>query len=368
MAITKTLTATCHCRSVHFTLTLPLHALPLKTHLCHCTICRTTHGAPASFHAPLPIGVEASFIAPSRPTNMTGYVHETAQSTKYFCSTCGCHIADRAKDWGEGGLWNISISIFDESNDGKEGVWEIDEHYFVPGTRDGGLAALVPAIGGNELKVYDAQPGGILLLETSPSTACSSENVDENLLAQCHCGGISFTISRPRPSYINSAESKGWLHPSDTSKWLASLDVCRDCRLVTGTHVIAWLFVARDHINPSLPNDLLIGTSKAYESSEGVRRTFCGVCGATVFYTCFGRPGILDIATGILRSSGVLLDDWAFWRTSRLGAIGNGIEYDKAFTQALSEGLRKWGLRTHGGIRDFVIGSASQDAEADDKD
>ncbi|KAL4966495.1 GFA family protein [Aspergillus stella-maris] len=366
MADTKSLTATCRCRSVHFTLTLPLAALPLKTHLCHCSICRTTHGALATFHAPLPVGVEASFIHPSTPGNMTGYIHETATSTKYFCSTCGCHIADRAKQWGEGGLWNISISIFDETEDGTEGLWVIDEHYFVPATGGGVLAALLPTIGGKELNVYETQPGGVSLPDTSPTPFLSSDGENNNLLAQCHCGGISFTISRPRPAYIASPESKGWLHPSDTSKWLASLDVCRDCRLVTGTHVIGWLFVARDHIIPSLPDNLLLGSSKAYESSEGVRRTFCSHCGATVFYTCSERPGIVDIATGILRSKDFMLDDWAFWRKSRPGAIDDGIEYDKVFTQALSSGLREWRLKTHGEVRDFGIGSAHQ--EADDKD
>ncbi|KAL4937349.1 hypothetical protein BDV06DRAFT_232647 [Aspergillus oleicola] len=361
MSETKTLTATCHCRSVHFTVSLPISTLPLRTHLCHCSICRTTHGALASFHAPLPLGIEASFLAPSNPKNMTGYKHATAQSTKYFCSICGCHIADRTKGWGEGGPWNVSISIFDEigNGNGNEGVWVINEHYFVTGTGNGGFAALLPTIGGRKVKVYEAQPGGVSFSDASAplSNAC------EKLLAQCHCGGISFSISRPKPSFITSPENQGWIHPSDPTKWLALIDVCRDCRLVTGTHVIAWLFVARDHITPLLLDNLLIGTSKAYQSSEGVRRTFCGQCGATVFYSHVSRPGIVDVATGILRSKDVMLGDWAVWRTSRLGYTNDGIEYDRDFTQALSDSLREWGLKTHGEIRDLVVGSETHEAD-----
>ncbi|KAL4925619.1 uncharacterized protein BDV17DRAFT_271892 [Aspergillus undulatus] len=59
--------------------------------------------------------------------------------------------------------------------------------------------------------------------------------------------------------FIESPSRKKWIHPADTTKWLALIDVCRDCRLVTGTHAVPWLYVPKDHMTPPLPDDLLIG-------------------------------------------------------------------------------------------------------------
>ncbi|KAL4971546.1 Mss4-like protein [Aspergillus desertorum] len=115
----KALTAICHCRNVHFTLTIPTPSLPLRTHICNCTICRRTHGALASFRAPLPSGIEPEFITTLSPDNLTEYRHPQATSVKYFCSSCGCHIGDRMDDTG---IWNISASIFDGNANQGVGV------------------------------------------------------------------------------------------------------------------------------------------------------------------------------------------------------------------------------------------------------
>ncbi|KAL6234053.1 hypothetical protein BDW75DRAFT_213355 [Aspergillus navahoensis] len=352
MSSSRTLTAACHCRSVSFTLTIPTSALPLRTHICNCTICRTTHGALASFHATLPSDIKPSFIAASGPDKLTAYRHAHATSTRYFCSTCGCHIGDQMVSEE---IWNISISIFDAN--ANEGVWTIDEHLFTGSTADGGLSALLPRIEGRELKRWDTQPGALSISDSSFSSH-GQDAEEDTLLAKCHCGGISFTISRPRDEFVDSPASKKWIHPSDPTKWLALVDVCRDCRLVTGAHTLAWLFVAKDHITPPLPSNLLIGTSKCYRSSKGVYRTFCGTCGATVFYTEASRLDIVDVATGLLHAAdGVMLGSWAWWRTERLGYPDDGRTYDRAFTDSLTEGLQGWGLKTHGEVRDLVVGS-----------
>ncbi|KAL4926689.1 Mss4-like protein [Aspergillus undulatus] len=288
----RTLTAACHCRSVHFTLTLPTSTFPLQAHICHCAICRTTHGALASFHAPLPMAIEAEFITPSSTSNMTGYTHVNATSTRYFCSTCGCHIADREKGWREGGEWNVSISIFDQNN--NQACWVIDEHYFVGSTGNGTL----PDVNRDKGKITAPKP----------DQAERKDKDKQTFLAKCHCDGVSFNISRPRQEYINFPTSNGWIHESDASKWLALIDACSNCRLVTGSHAIGWLFVSMEHITPSLPDNLLIGTSESHVSSKGVYRTFCGKCGATVLYSHTSRPGVVDVATGILHAKeGVML-------------------------------------------------------------
>ncbi|KGO69556.1 Glutathione-dependent formaldehyde-activating enzyme/centromere protein V [Penicillium italicum] len=57
MADSKTPTAGCHCQTIYFTITIPANALLLKVHICHCSVCRYTHGTPCISHAPLLRGV-----------------------------------------------------------------------------------------------------------------------------------------------------------------------------------------------------------------------------------------------------------------------------------------------------------------------
>ncbi|KAL2810557.1 Mss4-like protein [Aspergillus granulosus] len=351
---TKTLTAHCHCRSTHFTLTVPIASLPLKAHLCHCTLCRTTHGTAASFHTPLPQGVNPDFIAPSSWDNLTAYLPPGSKEPLYFCSTCGCHVGVL----NPSGIWGTSISILEGGNKENE-IWVIDEHIYTErgSTGDGGIAELVPKIAGKELRVWNPEKKGTGLPMSTIQTTKHEEQGEDVLLAQCNCGGVSFTISRPREEFINSPRSAGWIYPTDKSKWLAVFDLCTDCRLLTGAHVNTWLFVPKDHTNPPVPPDLVFGTMKRYESTPGeVSRTFCGTCGATVFAYVERRSGIVDVATGILRAKdGVMLKDWAVWRTARVGFLDDGLKYDKDFSEGLDQGTREWGSRVHGGVVDFRI-------------
>ncbi|KAJ5473343.1 hypothetical protein N7475_002909 [Penicillium sp. IBT 31633x] len=280
---------------------------------------------------------------------LTSYTHAKSLGTRYFCSTCGCHTGDRGHDDGK---WVISTAIFTEPN---QNLWEIRSHIFTSSSPDGGLSTIVSHIDGRQLDVIKPETpleataaGGTL--QTDPNKAESGE-----LRAECHCGGVSFSISRPKSEFIASTASERWILPEDTSKWLASLDLCDDCRLVDGSNVIGWMFVPVDHISPSLPEDLSIGSSKSYKSSEGVLRTFCGTCGATVFYSCHERPWIVDVAVGILRASeGVLIENWASWRTGRIASAEDGLRYDPGFSNALIEGLKLWGSKK-GMPEDFVI-------------
>jgi hypothetical protein len=250
--------------------------------------------------------------------------------------------------------------VFDAN--ANAGAWEFAEHVYTASAKDGGLAALLPTIAGKEVKVWNPEPGDEVVQIDNDSVAPAGGTKDDHdtLLAKCHCGGVSFTISRPRQDFVESPDGEKWVMRSHPTKWLVSLDACSDCRLVTGTHVIGWILIPTDHISPPPPEDLLIGTSKVYNSSEDISRTFCGRCGATVFYSETGRPGIVDVAIGILRhKDGVMLDDWALWRTARLAWADNGMKYDESFTRSLAEGLQEWGRRTHGKIRDFAVGTTS---------
>ncbi|KAJ5532177.1 hypothetical protein N7494_008729 [Penicillium frequentans] len=343
----KVLTASCHCHSVQFTINVPITSLPLKVHLCHCSICRHTHGTPCTFHARLPSGVEPQFIPPSGLANLTGYKHATALSTRYFCSTCGCHIGDHIPD---DGIWVISNAIFD-ANKADHGVWKFNTHLYPDSAPDGGLSALVSTVDEHHLELVSPKH----FSEPIADVPQGDEANDKELLAQCHCGGVSFHISRPQAEFIASPAGQTWLSPTDQTKWLACMDLCDDCRLVNGTNVIGWMFVPVNHLSPNPSPDLLIGSSKAYRSTADVLRTFCRTCGATVFYSCADRPEIVDIAVGLLKApEGAMAEDWVLWRAARASWPEDGLQYHAGFSRALIEGMKQWGTE-RGQLQDFVI-------------
>ncbi|KAB8254844.1 Mss4-like protein [Aspergillus pseudonomiae] len=346
----KILTATCHCRSVHFTITLPSDALPLSVHLCHCIVCRYTHGALSSFHAPLPRDVHPKFISPSGLDKLTPYTHSQSTSTRFFCSKCGCHVGDR--DHADG-RWVVSSAIFDHGGD--ESVWKIDSHIHANGSTHTGLFKLVPRIKGREITISTS----VNQKDKAPvqDNVKIQESEDGSLRAECHCGGVSFNISRPSRDFLQDPANRKWVLEGKDDKWLGVLDVCDDCRLVTGANVAAWMFVPVDHISPSPPDDRVIGTSRRYSSSDGVVRTFCGTCGAVVFYTCSDRPEIVDVAVGILRDpKSVLAENWVVWRTERIAYLEDGLRYDEGLTQSLDEGLQRWGKERFGKLEYFRVG------------
>ncbi|KAJ5472999.1 hypothetical protein N7530_007000 [Penicillium desertorum] len=342
---TKTLMASCHCKNVQFTVAVPTECFPLNIHLCHCSVCRYTHGAPCSFHASLPVGVEPQFIAPSSLNKLTTYQHPASTATGYFCSTCGCQIG------GADGQWVITPAIFDANRE-DEGIWKFNAHMLPTSAQDGGLAAVFSAINGHQMETENLglSPQAIAGSDSQPPDPESKE-----LLAQCHCGGVSFTIARPSEEFVASPRSKGCISPLDKSKWLACMDLCDDCRLVTGTHVISWMSVSIDHITPRLPQNLLIGSAKGYRSSKDVLRVFCGTCGATVFYHGDGRPDAVDVAMGILRApEGAMAENWSVWRAGRAEYPEDGIRYHAGFSHALIEGMQRWGAE-RGHPQDFEI-------------
>ncbi|KAJ1555293.1 hypothetical protein HK405_002793, partial [Cladochytrium tenue] len=354
-----TLTAQCYCKAVHFSVSIPTEKLPLGVHLCHCSICRYTHGTLSTFHAPLPDGIQPSFIAPSSRASLRGYIHGAqAACERLFCTNCGCHVGDvdLAPDPTTGKPeWRVATSIFD---DHSENVFQIRTHCFTSSAGPtGGLSAFLPTIGGRPMKIFNPEPNdpnfpiGPLPApepETDPSTG------RPRLRASCQCGGVSFTLPRSDDPSVTSnplfSKYKSPL-PSEHGKWNACLDICDDCRLMDGAHVVGWTFLPLAVLSPAPPPDLTgYGTLTTFVSSPGVLRGFCGVCGATVFYTCDEREGIADIAVGILRApEGALAENWMTWRTGRLSWVESGLRYDKEFTEALVEGMEAWGRERYKG-------------------
>ncbi|KAH8682196.1 DUF636 domain protein [Xylariales sp. PMI_506] len=346
-ADSKTVTAKCYCESAHFTLTLPKDILPLGVHLCHCSICRWTHGTLCVFHANPPTGIAPKFIAPSGLDKLTGYEFPGSENIRYFCSTCGCHIGDVCpRDGG----WAISVSLFPQD----ASVFQIRTHACPDSALGGGLHDWLPKVGSHELKIWNPDGDAAAPVRSEPEVG---PNGEERLRAQCHCGGVSFTFPRPSEAVRSDPALNKFVSPVDKTKWVGCLDACDDCRLTNSSHVAAWAFIPLTLFEPKIELDLLIGTSKTFQSSPGVLRSFCGTCGATVFYWCDDRKNVVDLAVGILRApEGVRAENWLTWRAGRLGWEDSGLRYDREFTKSLRDGLHQWGMEKYGRSLDFDIG------------
>ncbi|KAK3903374.1 Mss4-like protein [Staphylotrichum tortipilum] len=296
----KTLTAQCHCKSVHFTVTVPTEALPLPVHLCHCSVCRYTHGTFCCFHAPLPLGIQPAFVAPSSiESSLTKYIHSPfAASERFFCSTCGCHIGDRdLKPDAETGKpeWRVASSIFTATD---EATFQIRSHVFTTPSLEPNLATWLPSVAGRKIRVWNPAPDdpNFPLAAADPAPVPDHDDPDNNLLMQCHCAGVRFTIPRPsaeeaadpflrrflRPSrpvhHPSNSHSKGDNPTPDNDamathrdlKRVACLCLCADCRLVSGAHAVPWTFVPLRVLSPPIPPQLEgpDTTLRVYRSSE----------------------------------------------------------------------------------------------------
>ncbi|KAI5467384.1 Mss4-like protein [Mariannaea sp. PMI_226] len=350
----KTLEAKCLCGSVHFTIDVPKPSLPLRVHLCYCSLCRFSLGTPCIFHAPLSKDIVPKFVEPSSADNMTAYLPKGCGATLNFCSTCGCHIT--AIDLQEG-YWVVASSIFlDHGPDN----FVIRTHGFSKSVKDGGISKMLTHIDGREVGHYnppDDDPSA-KLVESTPEIGADGK---DRMRAECHCGGVSFTFPRPTEEVINDEYMSQFVSHKDKTKWHACLDACDDCRLVNGTHILGWTFIPLEIIEPHIGPDLLIGTAKTYQSSPEVLRSFCGTCGATFFFSHSDRrpsdrQHIVDLALGVLRApEGFMAENWLTWR-ARLAWLDSGKRYDKGFSEALQEGMNKYVLENEGKIEDYNIG------------
>jgi hypothetical protein len=341
-------------------------------HLCHCPTCRYTHGTLCIFHASLPRGVQPEFLSPTNAplsAAATSYTHpHGANSERFFCSTCGAHFGDRDlepdSETGEKG-WRVATSLFDAQQDGEE-VFQIRSHTFTDSALAGGLYEWLPAMGERAMHVWNPDRADARFPPPPGEADRPAQEFDdrggERLRAECHCGGVSFTVPRPTvPEVVGDEFVSKFVSPIEKDKWMATLDLCDDCRLLDGTHVAAWTFVPRALIEPKVGPDLKLGTMKVYQSSKGVRRTFCGVCGATVLYACDDRKPsdeseVVDVAVGLVRApEGVLAERWFTWRTGRIGWFEDGEKYDPVFAQSLKKGLEEWGRQKYSQTLDFEI-------------
>ena len=73
---------------------------------------------------------------------------------------------------------------------------------------------------------------------------------------------------------------------------------CHSCRKASAAPSVAWLTLDIAHLK------VLSGVLRSFQSSRGVTRTFCAVCGSPITYESDRYPGTIDVTTVSLDDPG----------------------------------------------------------------
>jgi hypothetical protein len=342
---------------------LAAEAFPIKACLCHCDTCRSTSGMLCNAY----LGLASPPISFANQTNY----NSSRPISRSFCSTCGAHLFVHDKSTGE--YW-VCSGMIEHSGD----VVQITHHEWVADTGDGGLATFLTQIQQRGLAAYakDSEHQIIDSVTDCGGEESTHEGPEDqfikatrlpvpslrhrgNLHAQCHCGGVEYfvtspselseKISSPWPDLLvpyhsgspeNNQDVKWWMR-AEGSKFLAGLCSCRSCRLASGFPIQSWAFIPKANIKTpdSAPLDFSSGGLQQYQSSPGIFREFCSICGASVFWHCEERPDLIDVSVGLLRSkSGARAEDWLEWETGRVSFKEDAL--DQELVIALELGLQ----------------------------
>lgn len=334
--------------------------------LCHCNTCRHSTGLLCTSYYPI--------AAPKSTKGLTRYTSSNAVA-RYFCTDCGCHVFRLTARGEDEVRWEVATGAVAGATGEPELVGCYTSHHHVAETIDGGASIWLPDCDGKPLKVTSDK-------QAHATTELTAVDVgdEDSLPASCSCGNVRFDISRPNShSYLprspfpdcthayhsvdasNPTDEKWWIR-GDGTKYLAGTCACASCRLASGFEIQTWAFVPRKNIifhNPqsygmtekvhldfaTLPNGLL----STYQSSNGVKREFCGSCGATVFWHDVFRPDIVDVSVGLLRGKdGARAESWLEWWVERVSFAeeakvkrsGSPAEVASKLIQALQRGLK----------------------------
>ena len=338
--------------------------LPERGILCHCNVCRYTSG----------ILFASCLRLKEQPTKL-GHLTQYQSSNgveKYFCKTCGsCQFFHNLPSQE----WHVCTGTIDGVIDQAEPInslISVIRHEYIADTTDGGLAVCLVEIKNQRIPLHPEGPGTSPVASwPQPRAEEGADEVDrtiqkvndrktqfspDKLHAGCHCGGVSFHVTRPneestrlsspwpdllRPYHCNDSANpddvKWWLRGS---RYLAGTCACRSCRLASGFPVQAWAFVPRKNLHQpdGASLDFGAGTLASIESSKDVFRHFCAVCGATVFWRCKARPELIDVSVGLLRApEGSRAGTWLDWHTERVSFEEDAFEKD--LIRALGAGL-----------------------------
>ncbi len=96
---------------------------------------------------------------------------------------------------------------------------------------------------------------------------------------------------------------------------------CRDCRKANGAPVSLFVGFLAGQIEAER------GAPKSYESSPGVRRSFCGDCGSPLSYEDERLPGEIYVPVGVFDDPGSFEPREHSWASQRLSwfELGDGL-------------------------------------------
>lgn len=309
--------------------------IPVHSEICHCYSCSRTTGSLAPSFPQLN-------SSPSKDTisKLTAY-NSSETHIRYFCSKCGCHcfILNHQKHTQE--EWFCLGGIIEQSphSQASKAAWpqdvvRISQHIYVSDTIDGGLVPILLNLGGRTIPACpeaspespeesssNLSPTTVLSLPKKPF---STPKDGSHLAAICHCGGVSLLIKRA--DYTSELDRTARRKPSDPKKYLTWPCACRSCRLSTGVSLMPYALIPPHNIFTKDLTPITFGyetsnqnanpsqTLKHNWSSPDTCRSFCGKCGATVFYWCEKRPDEVDVSVGIMRAEeGSMARAWLEW-------------------------------------------------------
>ncbi|KAH7135457.1 Mss4-like protein [Dendryphion nanum] len=372
----KTLSVSCHCGTNTHTFQAPLTSLPLATNLCNCNISRRISGSLLTSYINITHPTISNPIPPKPVLSSLTPYKSSSVLTRHFCSTCGTHMYLEYHDDGhfEVATGTLQAERTDDLVDFKSIMWISD-------TIDGGASHFITHISSKELPRYlqgnefTNTPQTSLYWNSSPNSPSPPTHRLTPIPAHCHCTGVqfwitppdssSYTATSPYPDLLipyNSPVSSGnpsnepWWLPTPTH-YLAGTCTCHSCRRASGFDIIFWAFIPTSNIFqdagctiPFSRNDgKYWGSMKRYESSAGVARTFCGSCGANVFWD--GRETLVDVAVGLLDAEdGTRAEERLVWCAERVSFGEEGVH--RGLVGGLESGLRVWGKRDRDLIED----------------
>ena len=333
--------AACHCGQLSASVEVPTTSLPLDLYLCSCDTCRHHSGHLAITSVALPPN-KRNFQVKGTPERYATSEGSTGLS-RCFCGVCGACVYEDSPDEKRVGICGGALTKAD-------GLVAPKAHIFVADTKDGGLRDWIPHIPAWE--GWPKNEAGEELLPAGdfyPRAKMVESNPAEKLHCSCHCGGVQFDITRPNEESLKIEEQ---YHPKkrlplDGKRYLAIICACNSCRQCSGYDLAPWAVVPVPNIRKmdGSEMDFKMETLRAYESSEGKTRNFCGRCGAVVFWRGPSRPLMIDVSVGLTEaSSGARGEEWFEWRTERV--VYSEFAQNKPLVQMLEAGFKSWGERS----------------------
>lgn len=236
---------------------------------------------------------------------LKGFEFSKDRITHYFCPTCGTHMVARVlpqkREEESTATWFIACGTLGDTKN----IYR-PRHEYLSDTLDGGIADFITVSNNKRVERWGRHPGdGEQLPSYWPSLLRRNLPIANTLKAYCKCRGIEFWITRL----------------ANGKMFEVRLCTCDSCRLANG---MEWFSGASATIGPSyifLDKDgqnqyqrgEKFGTLQIYPSSPGVERSFCGVCGATVFLDHTGA-GEVRVAVGLLDADeGSRAETWLSW-------------------------------------------------------